>query len=105
MITVYDEGDNVVWESSIEHEFEDCDFNCVFDNDKVLLVEDYIKGQFFSYVLDVEEFEAQKLLPVITEIGERIEIITDLTYDGASLIETKDWLDFWSKGVNYYLVK
>lgn len=104
MISVRDENDNLVWESPLEHEFEDCDFNCVFDNEQSLIVEDYIKGEFFSYELETEKFEPSKLLPVITEIGEVIEIITELTYDGVSLRDTKDYLDYWSKGLNYYLV-
>ncbi len=104
MISVYDESDSLIWESDVNHEFEDCEFNCVFDNEKSLLVEDYVKGQFFSYEIDLEQFDANKLIPVITEIGEVVEIITDITYDGQSLNDTKDWLDFWSKGINYYLV-
>ncbi len=103
LITVYDESDNVVWESPNDHEFEDCDFKCVFDTDRVLIIEDYVKGQFYSYELEVENFDNNKLIPLITEIGERIEVITDLIYDGHSLSDTKDWLDYWSKGMYYYL--
>jgi hypothetical protein len=103
MISVIDESENIIWESDVNHEFQDCDFTSVFDNQKSLLIEDYVKGQFFSYEIDVDQFDAEKLIPIVTEIGEVIEIITDLTYDGQSLNDTKDWLDFWSKGINYYL--
>jgi hypothetical protein len=101
LIIVYDEEDNLIWESSDDHEFEDCDFRCVFDMDKVLLIEDYVKGQFYSYELETDDFDFNKLTPVITEIGERIEVITDLVYDDQSL--EKDYLDYWSKGMYYYL--
>lgn len=104
IISVYDDSDTLIWESDVDHEFSDCDFKCVFDNDKAFLVEDYVKGQFFSYEIEVDNFEPEKLAPIITEVGEVIEIITDLTYDGQSLNDTKDWSDFWSKGINYYLV-
>lgn len=102
LITVYDENDNIVWESPNDYEFEDCEFKCVFDNDKVLIIEDYVKGQFYSYELEVEKFEHGKLISSITEVGERIEALTDLLYDGQSLGD-KEYLDYWSKGMYYYL--
>lgn len=104
-IEVFDENEDIIWKSEDEHEFEDCHFNCVFDNpdDKVLIVEDYVKGQFLSFTIETESFDPKKLIPVITEISERIEVITGMFYGEQDLSESKDYLDYWSKGITYHL--
>jgi hypothetical protein len=103
IIEVFDENETLVWTSSIEHEFSDYEFECKFDNDKALIIEDYSKGQYFSYTVDCDEFNPEKLKPVIVEVGERFEVITNLMYDDKDLNDTKEWLDYWSKGLYYYL--
>ena len=48
-------------------------------------------------------FDFKKLKPVVSEIGERTEIITDFTYNGTDLSFFKEYGDYWSKGITYYL--
>jgi len=103
IIEVYDESDNLVWSSGEDHLFSDCEFECKFDNDKVLIAEDYSKGQYFSYTIECKEFDPEKLSSIVIEVGERFEVIVDLKYDNMDLSDTKDWLDYWSKGMYYYL--
>ena len=104
IIQVYNENDDLIWESKNNHEFEDHDFEYLFENDKSLIVEDYTKGQFYFYEIELdEEFDPKKLKPVVSEIGERVEIITDFTYNGTDLSFFKEYGDYWSKGLTYYL--
>jgi hypothetical protein len=103
-IIVYDENDSVVWESSDKHEFEDIQMEFKFESDEVLIVEDYIKGQFYFYEIELEkDFDSTLLVPIVTEIGERVEIITDLMYNEVELSSYKEFGDYWSKGITYYL--
>jgi hypothetical protein len=75
-----------------------------FDTDEVLIVEDYTKGQFYIYEVELEkDFNPSLLVPIITEIGERVEIITDLMYNEVELSSYKEFGDYWSKGITYYL--
>jgi len=113
VIEVYDEEDKKVWDS---YEVEDdWDFNdearwenedgyeSVADDENLLIVEDYCKGNFREFFIEIEgEFDSNKILPLTTEIGERIEIITGLFYDGKK-IEDFEWADTWSKGLYFYL--
>ena len=103
-ITVYDENDSVVWESSDKHEFEDVQMEFKFESDEALIVEDYTKGQFYIYEVELEkDFDPSLLVPIVTEIGERVEIITDLIYNEVELSNYKEFGDYWSKGITYYL--
>jgi hypothetical protein len=103
-ITVYDENENMIWESSDKREFEDVQMEFKFETDEVLIVEDYIKGQFYTYEIELEkDFDPALLIPISTEIGERVEIITDLIYNEVELSNYKEFGDYWSKGITYYL--
>jgi hypothetical protein len=103
-ITVYDENENVVWESDYKHKFDDVQMEFKFDTDEVLIVEDYTKGQFYIYEVELEkDFNPSLLVPIITEIGERVEIMTDLIYNEVELSSYKEFGDYWSKGITYYL--
>jgi len=71
-----------------------------------LAVEDYMKGEFFTFYLETEEeFNPDKLIPIITEVAEVRDIITSFIYDGDDLSDTKEYSDYWSKGFNYILYK
>ena len=50
-----------------------------------------------------EEFDPKKLKPIVTEIGDRVEIITNFTYNETDLSFFKEYGDYWSKGLTYYL--
>jgi hypothetical protein len=101
---VYDESESMVWESPNNHEFDDVQMEFKFETDQVLIVEDYIKGQFYFYEIELEkDFDPTLLIPIVTEIGERVEIITDLMYNEVELSYYKEFGDYWSKGLTYYL--
>lgn len=103
-IHVEDENGELIWESDETFYPEDNDLKSVHEDEDVLLVEDYQKGSF--YVFDVEldeEFNPEKLSTKVLEIAERVEIVTGLIYDGKDLEDYKDFEDTWSKGLYYYL--
>jgi hypothetical protein len=103
-ITVYDENENIVWQSDVNHEFVNEQNEYRYENDSVLVVEDYIKGQFFMYDLEIEhDFDHKLLTPIVTDVAESVEIITDLLYNDVELNPFKDYGDYWSKGLTYYL--
>ena len=112
VIEVYDEEDKIIWKS---YETENWDFDeearwdnedgyeSVADDENLLIVEDYSKGNYREYVLEIDgDFDSKKILPLVTEIGERIEIITGLFYDGKKM-EDFEWGDTWSKGLYFHL--
>lgn len=104
LITVLDENENVVWESDNEHQFPDEGWNYEYTDSDVLIVEDYVKGQFFTYDIELEQdFDPSKLAVMVTELAERIEVITDIIYNGVDLRDYKECGDYWSKGISYYL--
>ena len=104
MVTVVDENDKKVWESPDNHEFKESQQEYKFDDDDVLIVEDYIKGEFYSYEIELEkDFDPSKLVPIITEIGNTVEIITNFMYNEVELSGYKEFGDYWSKGITYYL--
>jgi hypothetical protein len=103
-ITVVDENEKTIWESKPKHEFEDYQWEYKFDDDQVLVLEDYSKGIFYEYELELEkDFNSQLLIPIVTEIAERVEIITGFIYDEIDLSSYKEYGDYWSKGITYHL--
>jgi len=121
VIEVYDEEDKKIWDSyngketftdEEAKEFWDFDYDLIEEYDKheivadsenTLLVEDYQKGNWRQYEIETDSFDPNKITPVVKEVGEMIEIITGLCYEGVEL-ETVDWLDTWSKGYYYHLI-
>ena len=114
VIEVYDEEDKTIWNSyEIEKDWdfdeetkwdnEEEGYQSVADAENLLIIEDYSKGNYYTFELEIEgEFDPKKLSPMITEIGERIEIITGLFYDGKKL-EVYEYGDTWSKGLYFHL--
>jgi hypothetical protein len=93
-----------VWESKDDWELDFEEYEYAFEEPNVLIVEDYIKGIFFTYELEIEEdFDYKKLKPIVTEISESVELLTELTYNGVNLNSFKDFGDYWSKGLTFYL--
>ena len=104
MIQVYDENGNMVWESQNDHLFEEEEYQGIYFNEDVLIVEDYSKGEFYSYDLEIEDdFDPKKLTPLILDLSEVCEIITELNYNEKPLTPFKEYGDYWSKGITYYL--
>lgn len=103
-IEVENENGEVIWESDTQFYPEDNVEEYLYDDENVLLVEDYQKGTFFTYELELEEeFNFALLNLIIKEIGERVEIVVGLTYNGNDIENFKDFGDTWSKGISYYL--
>jgi len=76
------------------------DINC--DSNNFLLVENYCKGNFFSFDLETEkDFDINKLTLVITNIADHREIISSILYDGVEL--GKEWGNYHSKGYNFII--
>lgn len=94
---------NLIWESKNDHEFEDNEYVSVFDEGKILIIDEYIKGTYLNFVIEADNFDPLKLIPIITEVGERLEIITGFVYDGKKIDEVNEYFDYRSNGISYYL--
>lgn len=103
LITVTDENGEVVWESEEEFDFEEVEEHYEYNDGDYLLVEDYQKGNFFNYTIELdEEFDPQLLSCKIVELLDgRSELITDIRYDGQEM--TKEYGDTTSKGFTFML--
>jgi len=104
LIEVLNEHGEVVWKSEDGHSFDEEEYQGIYFNEDVLIVEDYSKGDFYSYDLEIEEdFDPKKLTPLVTDLSEVCEIITELNYNEKPLTAFKEYGDYWSKGITYYL--
>jgi hypothetical protein len=104
IIEVFNENEVKVWSSENDHEFKEDEYEFIIGKENYLIVEDYTKGQFFNYEIELdEEFDSDKLKPVITEVIDGIEIITKIRYGEIDLEVFKEYGDYWSKGITYYL--
>jgi hypothetical protein len=105
LIKVLDENDKVIWESGNDHEFFDYQFNFLFEDETILTVDDYTKGLFYTYELELEkDFDYKKLIPIVSEVSGEISVITDLMYEDIDLRDYKEYGDYWSKGITYSLL-
>lgn len=103
-IEVFNENNDKIWSSGDKFEMVSDDIEYLYDEPNILIVEDYVKGHFFTYDLEIEEeFDPKHLSPVIVSLSETIEIIRDLKYNNFDLRPFKDYGDYWSKGLTYYL--
>lgn len=103
MVTPENDMENVVWVAEDDHSFEDEEYVDVTKTNH-LVVEDYVKGTFFTFEVECEEFDSTKLVPIVTVIDD-FELITSFKYDGKDLTDTRQYYDYWSKGFSYYLIK
>lgn len=106
-ITVTDENDEMVWESTddffMDQGEEDEDYKYIEQTD-VLLIEHVFKGTFKEYSLEIDEdFNPEKLTYKLLDYNEDVEIITDLKYDNKEM-ELEEWGDNWSKGTYLYIL-
>ena len=68
------------------------------------IIKNYSKGEFFTFRLETEEeFDPQKLKPVIYEVAEVRDIISGMIYGDDDISDSKEFCDYWSKGF-YYIV-
>ena len=88
----------------IEYYFDDYDYTSIYRDDNYLIISDQVKGNILNYEIDIEdEFDIGKLKPVVLDLTENLDIITDFTYDGKDLTDNKEYGDYDSKGFSYYL--
>lgn len=99
-----DETGEEIWNSE-DFDFEDTGWkDGGIEDSSYLVVEDYSKGEFFTFRLETEEeFDPQKLKPVIYEVAEVREIISGMIYGDEDISDSKEFCDYWSKGF-YYIV-
>ncbi len=71
----------------------------------MLYISESIKGIFYSFTLELDnEFDIFKLNPILTEVGESIELVTGLIYDGKKLNADSKLIDMEGEGgYNFYL--
>lgn len=88
----------------IEYYFDDYEYTPLYRDDNYLIITDQVKGNILNYEIDIEdEFDIGKLKPVVLDLTENLDIITDFTYDGKDLTDNKEYGDYDSKGFSYYL--
>ena len=88
----------------IEYYFDDYEYTPLYRDDNYLIITDQVKGNILNYEIDIEdEFDIGKLKPVVLDLTENLDIITDFTYDGKDLTDNKEYGDYDSKGFSYHL--
>lgn len=94
----------------ILHQIQEVDYDNVDHNDNhcgddlYLFIEDYCKGDHVVYDISLEEdFDIEKLKLSLTNIGDVIELVTGITYNGDGLLNYKGYGDTSSKGYYYRL--
>ena len=104
-IEVFDESGEVIWQSPEDYDFQEVEESYEYNDENFLLIEDYQKGLFFHYELELDEdFNSDLLSIKIVELLDGMsELITDIKYNGET-IGFKDYGDTSSKGYNYYLL-
>lgn len=103
-LTVQDQEGNVIYETD-KFDPEKCDFEEIYcDEDRYLMVEDYLKGDHVVYDIPLEEeFDINKLRFKSFDVGCRVEIVTDILYDDKEYEIYKSFGDMSSKGYYYHL--
>ena len=97
------EGDKEIWSSLNNDEpLEEGEYQ-ISHTGNYLLCEDYVKGSFFEFDFEAENFDISKLKLVITDVGEVRELITGIMYDDIVLEKSYNDSDYWSKGLSYFL--
>ena len=88
----------------IEYYFDDYEYTPLYRDDNYLIITDQVKGNILNYEIDIEdEFDIGKLKPVVIDLTDNLDIITDFTYDGKDLTDNKEYGDYDSKGFSYHL--
>jgi hypothetical protein len=104
---IKDENGSTLFEYEDNWEFQSVqnEDGVLFDEPNLLYISESLKGIFYSFTLELEnEFDISKLNPIITEVGESIELITGLIYDGKKLNADSKLIDMEGEGgYNFYL--
>jgi hypothetical protein len=104
---IKDENGNTLFEYEENWNFQtvENEDGVLFDEPNLLYISESLKGTFYSFTLELEnEFDISKLNPILTEVGESIELITGLIYDGKKINANAKLIDMESEGgCNFYL--
>lgn len=107
-LTVEDEQGNEIFNSDQEEDsFDEILENSKwvgtdYDESHFLAIEDYVKGNFFSAEIEIDEpFDINKLSLTVTDLAEVRDIVSSVSYDGKEL--ELEWGDYWSKGFSFIL--
>ena len=74
------------------------------DGKHYFFIEDYCKGEFWVYNIELdEEFDKDKLILQLTDVGCRVDLVTGITYNGNNFEDERDYGDTSSKGYYYSL--
>jgi len=103
-LTIEDENGNILHQIQ-EVNYDNVDYGDNYCGDDLyLFVEDYCKGDHVVYDITLEdEFDIEKLKLSLTNIGDIIELVTGITYNGNDYNIYKGYGDTSSKGYYYRL--
>lgn len=103
-IEVKDEN-NVVIYTMEKIDYDKTISNEVYCDEKhYFFIEDYSKGDFWVYNIELdEEFDKDKLILQLTDVGRRIDLVTGIMYDSNDFDDERDHGDTSSKGYYYHL--
>jgi hypothetical protein len=103
-LQVKDENDEVVFTQEVIDYDKIISDEVYCDGNHYLFIEDYSKGDFWVYNIELEEeFDKDKLVLELTDIGCRIDLVTGISYDGNKFEDVRDYGDTSSKGFYYIL--
>ena len=103
-ISVYNESGIKVWESDENLNLQSEEVEYKHDNPNTLIVEDYIKGTPIVYEIEIEgDFNPKHLVPEIVSVAETVELVVGFKYNNVDLTPFRDYGDYWSKGLSFYL--
>lgn len=104
---IKDNNDNLILEFEEDWNFESIENEdgVLYDDPNLIFIAEGLKGTFYSFELEIElDFDIKKLQPIKTELGESIEVITGLVYDGIKLEPIEKMTDMEGEGeFNFYL--
>ena len=56
------------------------------------------------YEIEIEEeFDPKHLVPEIVSVAETVELVVGFKYNNVDLTPFRDYGDYWSKGLSFYL--
>ena len=98
-LRVEDENGNVIYQTE-KVDYDNVDIkNKHCKDDLYLFIEDYCKGEHIVYDIPLDkEFNPEKLKLSLTNIGDMIELVTGITYNGDDFNIYKGYGDTSSKG-------
>jgi hypothetical protein len=104
-ITVKDENGKKIWRSPNNWNIPEECIELMCNSKNTLIVDGKSKGFFYDYAIELEgEFEEEKLSVIVTDIGGKVQVISDITYEDFSLNTYKEYGDYNTKEYSYTLI-